>query len=363
MSRARPPVLAVSMGDPAGVGPEVVVKAASVPDVFEEARIIVFGDVDILARAAHEMAPTVRIEAFPTAEAAGQAMASFQEGDGRLAVVRVSAIDNPSFDWGHAVPESDLAQVDYINAAFASVEAGLTQAIVTAPVNKASINRAGVDFPGHTEVLAGLSKASPLKQRAPHLSLDPVMMLAGPTLKVVPLTTHIPLRDVVKRLSEGLVLHGIQTTHDAFVRYFGTTQPRIAVAGLNPHAGDGGLFGDEEANVIEPAIAAARADGIDVHGPLPADSVFHRAAVGEFDVVVGMYHDQALVPLKLLDFDHAVNVTLGLPLIRTSVDHGTAFDIAGRGVASASSMIAALRLAARMVDISEPKDGAEAASG
>lgn len=361
MSGSFRPLLAVSMGDPAGVGPEVVVKAASVADVYEESRLLVLGDVDILARAAMEMAPTVRIESFKTAESAYKDASSFEQGDGRLAVVSVSDIDDPAFDWGRAVAASDRAQVEYIRAAFDAVESGFVQAMVTAPVNKASIHRAGVDFPGHTEMLASMSKSSSLGRMQPNLSFEPVMMLAGPTLKVVPLTTHIPLREVPSRLTEALVVHGIRTTHDAFVRYFGQIKPRIALAGLNPHAGDGGLFGDEEAKVIEPAVALVRREGIDAVGPLPGDSVFHRAAAGEFDVVLGMYHDQALVPLKLLDFDHAVNVTLGLPLIRTSVDHGTAYDIAGRGVASASSMIAAIRLAARMVRVAGP--ASEAGTG
>jgi 4-hydroxythreonine-4-phosphate dehydrogenase len=205
-------------------------------------------------------------------------------------------------------------------------------------VHKLSLRRAGVAAPGHTELLGQLSGVP-----------APVMLLAGPTLKVVPVTAHVPLRAVPDLITESGLRHTLRVTADAFRTFFDTPRPRLAVAGLNPHAGDGGLFGDEEDRVLRPAIEAARREGIEVDGPLPGDSVFHRATTGEFDAVVGMYHDQALIPLKLLDFDHAVNVTLGLPLIRTSVDHGTAYDIAGRGVAAASSMIAALRLAGRMV--------------
>lgn len=321
------------MGDPAGIGPEVVVKAASVSDVYEETRLVVFGDVEVLARAAREMAPPVSIVPVSSGEEA----ASGEWRHGQLPVVGVSSIADPAFDWGCPVDASDRAQVHYIRQAFDAVRSGAANAMVTAPVNKVSMRRAGVTFPGHTEMLAGLCGIE-----------RPVMMLAGPTLKVVPLTTHVPLRDVPELLNPELVGHGIAVTHRAFQRHFGRKRPRIAVAGLNPHASDGGLFGDEEARIISPAIEAARDQGIEAYGPLPADSVFHRAVAGEFDVVLGMYHDQALVPLKLLDFDHAVNVTLGLPIIRTSVDHGTAYDIAGRGVASASSMIAAIRMAARM---------------
>ncbi len=326
------PLLAVSMGDPAGVGPEVIVKAASVADVYEEARLVVHGDVRVLARAAREMVPSVTVvgvRSYAEAEECGPL---------QLPVIQVRDIDDPSFDWGRPVAASDEAQVHYIRHAFEEVRSGAADAMVTAPVNKASIHRAGFEFSGHTELLAELTGEA-----------RPVMMLAGPTLKVVPLTTHIPLREVAGRIDRALVRYGLEVTHQAFGAHFGRPRPRIAVAGLNPHAGDDGLFGDEEARVIAPAIAEARRVGIDAVGPLPADSVFHRAVTGEFDVVIGMYHDQALVPLKLLDFDHAVNVTLGLPIIRTSVDHGTAYDIAGRGVASAGSMIAAVRLAARMV--------------
>lgn len=337
------PRLAVSMGDPAGIGPEVVIKAASVPDVFQEARLVVFGDAGVLARAARETAPTMNVVEVPDAEAAFSA----NHGRQHLPVVPVSTIDDPAFDWGRPVSTSDRAQVDYIRQAFDAVDQGAADALVTAPVNKVSVNRAGVEFPGHTEMLAQLTNAGP-----------PVMMLAGPTLKVVPLTTHVAVRDVPGLITEARVRHGIEVTHRAFQTYFGQSRPRIAVAGLNPHAGDGGLFGDEETRIIEPAIEAARAQGIEVFGPLPGDSVFHRAKSGEFDVVLGMYHDQALIPLKLLDFDHAINVTLGLPIIRTSVDHGTAYDIAGRGIAAASSMIAALRLAAKMVR-DAPSPGSE----
>jgi 4-hydroxythreonine-4-phosphate dehydrogenase len=179
------------------------------------------------------------------------------------------------------------------------------------------------------------------------------MMLVGERLKVVPLTVHLPLREVPPRLSEDLVLHGLTVAHEALSRYFGRHKARIAVAGLNPHAGEGGLFGDEESRIIRPAIERAVSLGIQALGPFPGDTVFRRAVEGEFDVVIGMYHDQALIPIKVLDFDRAVNVTLGLPILRTSVDHGTAYDLAGKGVASAGSMIAALELAASMVRASQ----------
>jgi 4-hydroxythreonine-4-phosphate dehydrogenase len=174
------------------------------------------------------------------------------------------------------------------------------------------------------------------------------MMVAGPSLSVVPLTVHLPLAQVPTRISTELLLETLEVVHAALQRDFGVPRPRIAVAGLNPHAGEGGMFGDEEPRLIEPALEFARSKGILALGPFPADTIFRRAAGGEFDVVIGMYHDQCLIPVKLLDFDRAVNVTLGLSILRTSVDHGTAYDIAGRGVASATSMLAALELACRM---------------
>lgn len=321
------------MGDPAGVGAEVVLKAASVEDVRADADLVVFGDPYVLARAARDAAIVAHIEEVQAVEDARSVSAA-----GRTALYPVSRIEDPALDWGKPTLESDRAQVEYIQQAFAAVHAGSADALVTGPIHKQAFRRAGVLHAGHTEMLAALSGG-----------VQPLMMLAGPTLKVVPLTTHVAVKDVPGLITEELVRFGIGLVHETMIQRFAHRRPRIAVAGLNPHAGEGGLFGQEDLQAIQPAIAWARARGIDVQGPLSGDTVFHRAVVGEFDVVIGMYHDQALIPIKLLDFDQAVNVTLGLPVIRTSVDHGTAYDIAGQGVASATSMIAAIRLAARMV--------------
>lgn len=328
------------MGDPVGIGPEVILKAATVNDVRAEAVLAVFGDPGVLERASRDIGIPMRIIPIDRVEQAADHTAP-QE----LAVVEVSRIDDPAIGWGRPVAQSDRAQVAYIHAAFRAVAERRAQALVTAPINKAALARAGARWAGHTDMLAELSRVD-----------RPVMMLAGPSLKVVPLTTHIALKDVPRSLSADSILHAVRVTADALQLYFGRRRPRIGVAGLNPHAGEGGLFGSEERELIEPAIAIARKEGIDVRGPHAADTVFHRALSGEFDVVIGMYHDQALIPLKLLDFDTAVNVTLGLPIIRTSVDHGTAYDIAGRGVASAVSLIAALRLAVRMAKEKDARD-------
>ena len=329
----RVPLLAVTMGDPAGIGPEVILKAATVNDVRGDAAIVVYGDAGVLRRAARELSIDVEV-----VEVSHPSEAVSHQSTRVVPVVSVSRLSPDDYAWGKPSPASDAAQVDFIRQTFDAVSAGDAHAIVTAPINKVAINRAGAHWAGHTEMLAALSGG-----------VRPLMMLAGPSLKVVPITTHIPLRDVPEQLSEDLVAYAIRTVHETFQVHFVRRRPRIAVAGLNPHAGEDGLFGQEERNIIKPAIDAAKADGILAQGPFPADTIYQRTATGEFDVVIGMYHDQALIPIKMLDFDKAVNVTLGLPIVRTSVDHGTAYDIAGSGAASANSMIAAMRLAREMI--------------
>ena len=214
-------------------------------------------------------------------------------------------------------------------------------AVVTAPVAKAQLAAVGFEFPGQTEFLA---EVCGLAQQ------DAVMMLAGPSLRAVPLTVHCALADVPGRLSTDLILHRARIVHEALQRDFGVASPRIAVCGLNPHAGEGGRFGTEERDIIEPAIEILTDEGLKVTGPHPADALFTPRARATYDAALAMYHDQALVPLKALDFDEGVNVTLGLPIVRTSPDHGTAFDIAGKGIADPGAMIAALKMAGQMAD-------------
>jgi 4-hydroxythreonine-4-phosphate dehydrogenase len=308
------------MGDPVGIGSEVILKALSARSY--DAEIVVYGDLKLLQAAA---------------DLCGRGLDLL--GPDRIRELSQLGLIRP----GSPTEATDRAQIEYIERAVADVQAGRMDALVTAPISKAAIARAGSPFPGHTEMLAALTAAPGAAPR------HPVMMLAGPSLKVVPLTVHVRLSDVPGRISPELLLETLRVVHEAGRRDFGWPTPRIAVAGLNPHAGEGGMFGDEEPRLLLPGIERAQAEGILAVGPLPADTVFGRAARGEFDVVVGMYHDQALIPVKLLDFDRAVNVTLGLSIIRTSVDHGTAYDIAGRGVASSTSMESAIDLAAQMV--------------
>ncbi|MEM7678808.1 MAG: 4-hydroxythreonine-4-phosphate dehydrogenase PdxA, partial [Myxococcota bacterium] len=250
----RRPLLAVSMGDPAGIGPEVILKAATVNDVRAETELVVFGDVGVLRRAARDLGIDVEI-----VEIQAVCDAAEHQKTNVLPVVSVSRLGPDDYAWGRPTLASDAVQVDFIHRAFDAVWAKQADALVTAPINKVSINRAGAHFAGHTEMLAQLSGG-----------VRPLMMLAGPSLKVVPITTHVPVKDVPDLITEDLVSFAIQVVHEAFQRHFARRRPRIAVAGLNPHAGENGLFGKEEQHIIQPAIAAAVAKGIQAQGPFPA---------------------------------------------------------------------------------------------
>jgi len=311
--------IAISLGDPCGIGPEIVARAlAARPDLDA----IVYGDAGVLARAA------------------GAAGVAAPAADRIHAVTSLSPGDVPP---GKPNDEAGRAQAAYLTAATSAALAGEVAALVTAPISKQWIARAGFAFPGHTEYLASRAGVAEF-----------AMMLAGPKLRVTVATTHVALRDVAGLLTVDGIASTIWLTTDGLVRRFGIPAPRVAVAGLNPHAGEAGRFGDEEDRLVRPAIEAARARiasaGLtaEISGPHVPDVVFRDAAGGRFDAVVALYHDQGLIPLKLLHFDEGVNVTLGLPFVRTSPDHGTAYDIAGTGRARATSFLAALDLAARM---------------
>ena len=323
------PLIAITMGDPRGIGPEVVVKALAQDALYRVCSPLILGDRNILQRTVEALSLGLRVvqvgEGVPPELSAGV-----------LPVLSLSSLP-PGISPGE-IPagEGSRASFTYVEKAGRMALEGKVDAMVTAPVSKEAISRAGIPFQGHTEYLARMAGTK-----------DFVMMLAGENLKVALVTTHLPLSGVSKALSEEKIFSVIEVTGRGLVEYFGIKAPRLAVAALNPHAGEGGLFGKEE-RVISRAVQRAAGRGLAVSGPWPADSLFHRAKLGEFDAVVAMYHDQGLIPLKLLHFDTAVNVTLGLPFIRTSVDHGVAYDIAGRGVASSRSMEEAIRLAAEM---------------
>jgi len=320
------PIVGITMGDAAGVGPEVIVKALNVREVYDQCRPAVIGDAARLRAAASRAGVRLGVNAVPDPE-----RARFRFG----AVDCIDLHNIPEdLPFGRLSPVAGHAAYQYIARAVELARAGRIGAICTAPLNKEALHAGGHIYPGHTELLAELSGT-------PEVS----MMLATPRMRVIHVTTHIGLLDAIERIEPGLVERTIQRGHDALVRA-GLQRPRIAVCGINPHAGEHGLFGrgEEESKVI-PAVEAARARGIAAEGPLPADTVFFRASRGDFDLVVAMYHDQGHGPVKVLGLEAGVNVTVGLPFVRTSVDHGTAFDIAGSGRADERSMIEALRQA------------------
>jgi 4-hydroxythreonine-4-phosphate dehydrogenase len=327
--------LALTLGEPAGIGPEITFLAWRERRALALPPFYILADAGFLRRRAERIAPEVAVAEVAPREAA----AAFAHA---LPVVDIGV--TVTAEPGQPDASSAPAAVAAIRRAVADVHVGAAAAVVTNPVAKNVLYRSGFAEPGHTEYLAKLAA------ELTGVDAHPVMMLWSPELAVVPVTIHLPLREVVTRLSTELVVEtGRIVAHDLRTR-FGLPRPRLAIAGLNPHAGEDGALGDEDARVVAPAVRALVAQGIDARGPLPADSMFHSAARESYDAALAMYHDQALIPIKTLAFDHAVNVTLGLPFVRTSPDHGTAFDIAGTGRADPSSLIAALRLAARLAE-------------
>lgn len=325
------PRLAISQGDPAGIGPEVTLRALARPALRRTLDPILVGDPRIWARTAADLGlPWRFVEPGSRAKERSLVVLPSSEVPGLPACPGAPSSRRQAAACGETAFQAILAAVRL-------VQDGTAEAVVTAPIAKAHLVAAGHDFPGHTELLAQLAGGVPVR-----------MMLAGPRLRVVLVTIHVALAKVPSLLTPAGVRETIQITDRALRKQFGIARPRLAVAGLNPHAGEGGLFGDEEGRILAPAIRAARRSGIDVVGPLAADGIFAHAAEGGYDAVVCMYHDQGLGPFKLLHFADGVNVTLGLPFVRTSPDHGTAFDIAGQGKADPRSMEAALRLAATM---------------
>jgi 4-hydroxythreonine-4-phosphate dehydrogenase len=326
----RLPVIGITMGDPVGIGPEVIVKALCDTTIRSCCRPVVIGDRSILEREIRRFSAPVKLRPSTS-------VSKIPEHPGEIILIEQSQLDPHAVRYGEPAPETGRALGAYIIKAVAMAQAGVIDAVVTAPISKKSLHDAGYDYPGHTEMLAQLTGAQ-----------DVVMMLAGDRLRVVLVTIHCALAEVPKLLSAEKILTTIRITHASLKNYFSLAAPRLAVAGLNPHAGEGRLFGGEEQEIIAPALEAARREGIDAAGPFPPDTIFYYAAQGKYDAVVCMYHDQGLIPLKLLHFEDGVNITLGLPVIRTSVDHGTAYDIAAQGIASPASMLRAIRTAVQM---------------
>ena len=324
--------LALTFGEPAGIGPDITIKAWLRRNELKLPPFYLLGDRDLLGRRATALGLKVRF-ADVRAEDAFDAFADALPvvATGHAASAQPGLPDDTSAD----------AATASIRQAVGDVLAGRASAVVTNPIAKSVLYRAGFRHPGHTEFLAELAATG---GHTP----QPVMMLWSPALIVVPVTIHVPLREAIAQLSSDLIVTTVRIANAALKARFGLANPRLAVSGLNPHAGEDGTLGTEEQQIVKPAIEILRAEGIQVTGPLPADTMFHDAARRTYDCAICMYHDQALIPVKTLAFDEAVNVTLGLPFVRTSPDHGTAFDIAGTGSANPSSLIAALRLAARL---------------
>lgn len=316
-----PAPIALTCGEPAGVGPELAVKAWQ--KLGADLPFFLIGD------ARHLPSETSAIEIADPAETADAARHGVPLLAHRFAAPAKA---------GHATPENAQGVIDVIRRGVDLVESGAALALCTGPIHKKALqDGAGFGFPGHTEFLAHLAGVKQV-----------VMMLASDQLRVVPVTIHIAISQVPAVLTADLLADNIRITHAALKRDFGIRAPRIAVAGLNPHAGEGGTMGRDEIEMIIPVLDQLRGEGFDIAGPMSADTMFHARARAEYDVAICMYHDQALIPIKTLDFDRGVNVTLGLPFIRTSPDHGTAFDIAGRGIAKPTSLIEALKMAERM---------------
>lgn len=321
MSNSNAVPIAITMGDPSGVGAEVIVKALAEKPADERARYVVVGDADTMARAS---------------KVTGAGLA-FGDGEGAIRLEHV-AVDGLPGEFGILSPACGEACFRYIERAVTMAQSGAAAGIVTAPINKEALNSAGHHYDGHTGMLASLTG-----------SKSSYMLLASERLKVIHVSTHVSLRGAIERAKTERIVATIKAGYD-HLRRVGYTSPRIAVAGINPHCGENGLFGTEDDEQIRPAVDACRALGIDVVGPISADTVYHRAFQGGFDLVVAQYHDQGHIPIKLVAFDTAVNVSLGLPIDRTSVDHGTAFDIAGTGRANHVNMLAALAYAGRLAE-------------
>lgn len=333
-TRKRPPRIAITMGDPAGIGPEVVLKAVAEQEVLDVCAPVIVGDAQLLAHTARTLDLQCGYEVVRHDE-------SLPDDFRAPVIFHLNNIES-SVALGLESAAAGRAAAEYIKAAVDLCGAGSVDAISTAPINKRSIFLAGYKFAGHTEYLAELSGTE-----------EYAMAFVAANLRVVLLSTHVPLVEAISLVERERIMRVVRLA-DREMRRWGVERPRLAMAALNPHGAEGGLFGIEEASEIVPAVTACReVDGIDVSGPYSADTVFLRASRGEFDAVVACYHDQAMIPVKCLSFGEAVNVTLGLPFIRTSVDHGTAFDIAGKGIAEHTSMVAAITLAAQLANFGE----------
>ena len=324
----KKPLIAVTLGDPAGIGPEIVVKTVADKDLFEEANCIVIGDAGVVEQAIGVTGVDQKVNCV-------EDPADGDYSEGVLNMIDMKNIDLDKFEYGKVSAMCGKAAFEYIEKSIQMTMDGQADAVATAPINKEAIRAAEINFIGHTEIFAELTNTN-----------DPLTMFETNGLRVFFLTRHVSLRDMLDMITKERVIDYVERCTEALAR-LGVKEGTMAVAGLNPHSGEHGLFGWEEVNEIAPAVEELRARGYNVVGPVPADSVFHQAALGRFNSVLSLYHDQGHIATKTLDFDRTIAITNSMPILRTSVDHGTAFDIAGKGIAGAVSMIESVRLAAK----------------
>ena len=324
----KKPLIAVTLGDPAGIGPEIVVKTIADKDLFEEANCIVIGDAGVVEQAIGVTGVDLKVNCV-------EDPADGDYSEGVLNMIDMKNIDLDKFEYGKVSAMCGKAAFEYIEKSIQMTMDGQADAVATAPINKEAIRAAEINFIGHTEIFAELTNTN-----------DPLTMFETNGLRVFFLTRHVSLRDMLDMITKERVIDYVERCTEALAR-LGVKEGTMAVAGLNPHSGEHGLFGWEEVNEIAPAVEELRARGYNVVGPVPADSVFHQAALGRFNSVLSLYHDQGHIATKTLDFDRTIAITNSMPILRTSVDHGTAFDNAGKGIAGAVSMIESVRLAAK----------------
>ena len=324
------PFIGITMGDPTGIGPEIIVKALSMKEPYKTCRPIVFGDQRVLEKTISQLNLPATIEVTEKIPEEGYLPK-------KIFLFPISQLEVDSLRFGKPDTKCGEAMVKYIEEAVKWVKENKLDAITTCPINKQAINKAGHLFSGHTELLAHLTQSSPV-----------AMMFWGSKWKIVLVTTHLPIKEVSRWITSDRILSTIRMTDEALKRYLGIPHPKIAILGLNPHCGEDGLLGEEEKMAIIPAIKEAKSQGVMAEGPFPADSFFNLISHTPFDVVISMYHDQGLIPIKMIDFEEAVNLTLGLPFIRTSVGHGTAYDIAGKGLANPNNLVKALSMASKL---------------
>lgn len=335
--------IAVTIGEPSGIGPEVILKAWINRRKYSLTNFFVIGSEGIMHKQAEHLNLNVPVSSIDYPE---ETAGTFHSA---LPVLDINPSSN--FEFGKPIKNTAPMVISAIDKAVELIKSYKARAMVTAPIQKSALYEAGFPSPGHTEYLAKLC------EKHDRQDYHPVMMLASEQLCVVPLTIHVALKDVPAMISHKLLIRTIGTIHGAMKKYFGLENPIIAVSGLNPHAGESSSIGTEDSDIIAPAIEALKQKGVRINGPMPADTMFHKAARDKYDVALCMYHDQALIPIKTIDFDAGVNATLGLPIVRTSPDHGTALNIAGQGLADPTSMINALKLAERMSqNISFPEE-------